>query len=193
MIRNAIVAVALATGACSMMPAQGMPMDHESMNGSMQMGKDGKPMPSPRKMAMADLGGTSIHISYGAPSLRGRKMLGGQDPYGKVWRLGANEATSFVTSGDVTIGGTRVPAGSYTLFALPEANQWTLIISKKTGEWGIPYPGESDDFARVPMQKGMSSGATEQMEIVFEKGNAKSTQMHVKWAADNYYVTISKM
>jgi hypothetical protein len=189
MLRNAIVAVALATGACSLMMAQDMPMDH----GSMQMGKDGKPIPSPRKMAMADLGGTSIHISYGAPSLRGRKMVGGKDPYGKEWRLGANEATSFETSGDLMVGGTHVPAGQYTLFALPEESKWTLIISKKTGEWGIPYPGAQYELARVPMQKAPASGSQEQMLIDFEKSSAKSTQLHVKWATDNYYVTISKM
>ncbi|GAA3755700.1 DUF2911 domain-containing protein [Terriglobus aquaticus] len=188
-MKNVVLAVALATGACCLIGAQDMQMAH----GSMKMDKDGKPIPSPRKMAMADLGGTSIHISYGAPSLRGRKMVGGQDPYGKEWRLGANEATSFETSGDLMVGGTHVPAGKYTLFALPEANKWTLIISKKTGEWGIPYPGAGDDLARVPMQKAPASGSLEQMLIDFEKSTAKSTQMHVKWATDNYYVTITKM
>jgi len=53
---------------------------------------------------------------------------------------------------DVRVGGKPVPAGSYTLFALPTADAWTLIISKQTGEWGIPYPGESYDFGRVPMK-----------------------------------------
>ena len=189
MMKKMMLAVALATGACTLLGAQGMQMDH----GAMQMGKDGKPIPSPRKMAMADLSGTTIHISYGAPSLRGRKMVGDHDPYGKEWRLGANEATSFETSGDVMVGGTHVPAGKYTLFALPEADKWTLIISKKTGEWGIPYPGQSDDLARVPMQKAPMGASQEQMLINFEKSTAKSTQMHVKWAKDNYFVTVSKM
>lgn len=188
-MKTILFAAALAASCCGMTYAQNMPMEH----GSMQMGKDGKPLPSPRKMAMADLGGTSIHISYGAPSLRGRKMIGDHDAYGKVWRLGANEATSFETSGDVMIGGTHVPAGKYTLFALPEADKWTLIISKKTGEWGIPYPGESDDLARVPMMKGNATGSKEQLELVFEKKTARSADLHVKWATDDYYVTISKM
>ena len=66
----------------------------------------------------------------------------------KPWRAGANEATTFVTTADLTVGGKTVPAGSYTLFAIPNADKpWTLIISKKTGEWGIPYPGEQFDFA----------------------------------------------
>ena len=188
-MKHVVFAAALAVGTCGLVHAQDMKMDH----GAMQMGKDGKPLPSPRKMAMVDLQGTTIHISYGAPSLRGRKMLGDKDPYGKVWRLGANEATSFETSGAVMVGGTNVPAGKYTLFALPTADSWTLVISKKTGEWGIPYPGEADDFARVPMMRVPMSTSQEQMNISFEKTSGASTQMHVKWANDNYFVTIKKM
>ena len=63
-------------------------------------------------------------------------------PYGQVWRTGANEATTLVTDTNVKIGDKDVPAGSYTIFTVPNADKWTLIISKKTGEWGIPYPGK---------------------------------------------------
>ena len=75
---------------------------------------------------------------------------------------------------------------------LPTADSWTLIISKKTGEWGIPYPGQQDDFARVPMTKASLPSPQERLSIDFEKTTSSTTQMHVKWDRDNYFVTIQK-
>ncbi|MGE5243302.1 MAG: DUF2911 domain-containing protein, partial [Betaproteobacteria bacterium] len=95
--------------------------------------------------------GKTIHVDYSSPRMRGRKIFGGLVPYGEIWRAGANEATTFVTTTDVTIGGKNVPAGSYTLFTIPQQNAWTLIVSRKTGEWGIPYPGASEDLLRTDM------------------------------------------
>ncbi len=183
-MKKFVLAAAMFAGCTSLMFAQ--------MDG-MHMPKDGKPIPSPRKMANLDLQGTKIDISYGAPSLRGRKMVGGQDPYGKEWRLGANEATSFKTTADVMIAGKHVPAGSYTLFALPTADKWTLIVSKATGEWGIPYPGADKDLVRVPMMKGTLPAPQEQMSIGFEKTAGGKTELHVKWDRDNVWVPITKM
>ncbi len=107
--------------------------------------QDKSKRPSPPATASIDLGGTKITIDYSSPRLKGRKVGGEVATFGQVWRLGANEATTFVTTGNVTVGGKAVPAGSYTIFALPGADKWTLIISKKTGEWGTDYPGESND------------------------------------------------
>ena len=90
------------------------------------------------------------------------------------------------------MNGTAVPAGSYTLFVLPTASTWTLIISKKTGEWGIPYPGQQYDFARVPMTRASLPSPQERMSINFEKTSALKTEMHVKWGTDNYSVTVQK-
>jgi hypothetical protein len=184
-MKNVFLAVALATGACSLVGAQDMQMDH----GSMKMDSK-ESRKSPHLRAMTDLHETMIHVSYGAPSLRGRKMVGGTDPYGKEWRLGADEATTFEVSTDVTVNGTKVPAGKYTLFVLPTASSWTLIISKKTGEWGIPYPGKEFELARIPMNKASLSAPQEQMSIDFEKTAGTKTEMHVKWDRDNYFVTI---
>ena len=100
--------------------------------------------PSPAASASCDLGGgKTITTAYSSPRLKGRKMIGEHEPYGKVWRNGANDATTFVTSTDLMVGGKAVPAGSYTLFVVPNPDKWTLIINKKTGEWGIPYKYES--------------------------------------------------
>ncbi len=90
--------------------------------------------------------GKTVHVDYSSPRMKGRKIFGDLVPYGKVWRAGANEATTFVTDTNLTVGGKDVPAGSYTLFTVPAQDKWTLVISKKTGEWGEPYPGEADRF-----------------------------------------------
>ena len=113
--------------------------------------------------------GRSIHIDYSSPRMRGRKIFGGLVPYGEVWRAGANEATTFVIDSDVNLGGKTVPHGHYTLFALPNPETWTLIISKQTGEWGVPYPGEQDDFIRVPMKVSKLSSPVENFTIAFDQ------------------------
>src|SRR5271155_4858127 len=96
--------------------------------------------------------GKTIHVDYSSPRAKGRKIFGGLVPYGEVWRAGANEATTFVTDTNLTIGDKNVPAGSYTIFAVPNPDKWTLIVNKKTGEWGIPYKYEADELARVSMK-----------------------------------------
>src|SRR5580692_2418057 len=109
--------------------------------------------PSPPASATCDLGGgKTIKTDYSSPRMKGRKIFGGLVPYGEVWRAGANDATTLVTDTNLNIGGKDVPAGSYTIFTLPNADKWVLIVSKKTGEWGIPYPGQGEDFARVDMR-----------------------------------------
>src|SRR5919204_3866664 len=91
--------------------------------------------------------GKKITIDYSRPSVKGRKIYGGLVPFGQVWRTGANESTTFVTDANLTIGGKDVPAGNYTMFTIPAEDKWTLIISKKTGEWGTDYP-EGQDLGR---------------------------------------------
>jgi hypothetical protein len=94
--------------------------------------------PSPTASAMCDLGeGKTVKTNYSSPRMKGRKIYGELVPFGQVWRAGANEATTFVTSSEVVVGGATVPAGSYTIFTVPAPDKWTLIINKKTGEWGF--------------------------------------------------------
>jgi hypothetical protein len=107
-----------------------------------------KTRPSPSASASCSFSdGKAIKTDYSSPRAKGRKIYGGLVPYGEVWRLGANDATTLVTTANLTAGGKDIPAGSYTLFAVPGQDKWTLVISKKTGEWGIPYP-EGEDLAR---------------------------------------------
>lgn len=94
-----------------------------------------------------------ISIDYGQPHLRGRKLhTGDLVPLDAVWRLGANQATGLETDVDLVIGGLQVPKGKYTLFTLPTAAGWKLIINKNTGQWGTAYAAEHD-LGRVDLRK----------------------------------------
>ncbi len=149
--------------------------------------------PSPPASASCDLGGgKTIKTDYSSPRLKGRKMIGGVEPYGKVWRAGANEATTFVTTADLMVGGSHVPAGSYTLFVIPNPDKWTLIINKKTGEWGIPYKYESDELARVDMKVSTTSSPIENFTIAFDKA-ASGCTLRMEWDTTKATVDISKM
>jgi hypothetical protein len=112
--------------------------------------------------------GKTITVNYSSPRMRGRKIFGDLVPFGEVWRAGADDATSFMTNVDVMVGGKSVPAGKYTLFTLPMPAKWTLIISKQTGEWGIPYPGEKYDFARMEMKISKLVSPLENFTISFD-------------------------
>jgi len=120
--------------------------------------------PSPPGTADLTLSGKKIMIEYSRPSMRGRKIYGGLVPYDQVWRTGANEATTFKTEADLSIAGTNVPKGAYTLYTLPSANGWKLIINKQTGQWGTEY-NESQDLARINMQVEQLSSPVEQFTI----------------------------
>jgi hypothetical protein len=147
--------------------------------------------PSPAASATCDLGGgKTIKTDYSSPRLRGRKMIGEHEPYGQVWRNGANEATTFVTSADLTVGGKSVPAGSYTLFVVPNPDKWTLIINKKTGEWGIPYKYESDELVRVDMTLSKVPSPVENFTIAYDKTGFGCT-LREEWDTTRATVEIS--
>ena len=157
--------------------------------GFAQMG-GGKP--SPAESATCDLGGgKTIKTDYSSPRMKGRKIFGELVPYGKVWRTGANEATTFVPSTDVTVGGKNVPAGKYTIFTIPNADKWTLVISKKTGEWGIPYPGQGEDFTRVDMRVSQLPSPVENFTIGFDQ-TGTTCVMHLDWETTRAAVDISE-
>jgi hypothetical protein len=127
----------------------------------------------PAKTACKFADSKMISVNYSSPRMRGRKIFGDLVPFGEVWRVGADDATSFVTTVDVTAGGKTIPAGRYTMFALPTPNKWTLILSKQIGEWGIPYPGAQFDFARMEMKVSQLPAALQNFTISFDaSGNA---------------------
>jgi hypothetical protein len=162
--------------------------DKPAMGGA----QDKAARPSPAANASCSLGdGATIKVDYSSPRAKGRKIFGGLVPYGEVWRLGANEATTFVTSADVTVGGTKLPAGSYTLFAVPNADGWKLVISKKTGEWGTKYAGPESDLARVDMKTSTLPSSLENFTITFDKTGPGCT-MRAEWEKTRASVEITK-
>jgi hypothetical protein len=141
-------------------------------------GQDKSSRPSPPAKAECKLEGKTLTIDYSSPRAKGRKIFGGLVPYGQVWRAGANEATTFTTTADITVGGTAVPAGKYTIFAVPDESKWALVISKKTGEWGTAYPGPDNDLARIDMKVSKTSAPVENFTIAFDqKGSACTLRM----------------
>ena len=142
-----------------------------------QQDKASRPSP-PAKAECKLSGGKSVTIDYSSPRAKGRKIMGGLVPYGQVWRAGANEATAMTVSSDITVGGTAVPAGKYTLFTVPGEDKWSLVISKKTGEWGTAYPGPDNDLARIDMKVSKTSAPVENFTIAFdEKGGGCTLRM----------------
>src|SRR6202030_2511071 len=125
-----------------------------------QQDKASRPSP-PAKAECKLAGGKTVTIDYSSPRAKGRKIFGALVPYGEIWRAGANEATTFVTTGDISVGGKPVPAGKYTIFTVPAEDKWTLVISKKTGEWGTAYPGPDNDLARIDMKASKTSAQVE--------------------------------
>ena len=109
-----------------------------------------KPLPSPRDSVSGDVAGSHIKIWYGSPSVKGRKIFGELEPYGKVYRAGANEATTFTTSKDIKVGGKTLPAGTYAFFVIPaEKGLWTVIFNKTAKQWGAYKYDQSKDQLRV--------------------------------------------
>src|SRR5271165_1906952 len=143
--------------------------------------QDANKRPSPPAQALCKFSdGKTIKSDYSSPRMKGRKIFGGLVPYGEVWRAGANDATTLVTDTNLNLGGKDVPAGSYTIFVLPNADKWVLIISKKTGEWGIPYPGAAEDFVRVDMTVSQLPSPTENFTIDFDQ-TGSTCAMHMDW------------
>lgn len=99
---------------------------------------------SPPATATGKVGDATITINYSSPSVKGRKIWGELVPYGQAWRAGANEATIFQTDKTITVEGKQLPAGNYSLFAIPGESEWQFIFNAEIGQWGIKRSGEAN-------------------------------------------------
>jgi len=115
---------------------------------------------------MTDTSALTVLIEYGQTHARGREVWGTLVPLDTVWRLGANPATHLISRVPLTIGGTRLPAGKYTLHLRPTASAGHLIVSDTTGVWGTPYIGAAKDRARIPLRSRNLSENIESLNIV---------------------------
>jgi hypothetical protein len=138
-----------------------------------------------------------IRIDYGQPHLRGRSLhTGNLVPLDSVWRLGANEATELETGVDLTIGGHLVPKGKYTLYALPTAAGWKLIVNKNTGQWGTDYKVEHD-LVRLDLRRRMLTAPIESLSIWLipsmqtqaQGGTPPSGELRIAWGTTELSTT----
>lgn len=145
---------------------------------------------SPHETTSRVVDGSRITITYGRPYMKGRQIWGGLVPYGKVWRTGADEATTLTTQKPIVIGGTTIPAGAYTLFTLPnEDGSAKLIINKQIGQWGIG-PGsydEKQDVARVDLKKETLDTPVEE----FTMAVTRDGQIKMSWDKTQYSVAFT--
>ncbi|GJQ20794.1 MAG: hypothetical protein HBSIN02_11490 [Bacteroidia bacterium] len=139
-----------------------------------------QPILSPRDSTEILIKGKKISINYGRPSMRGRVIMGGLVPYNKVWRTGANEATALETEADLQFGDVVLPKGSYTLYTLPSAGEWKLIINKQTGQWGTVYNPELD-FARLAMKKDSLKTPVEKFTMSFRRNGNDGAILVLEW------------
>ena len=124
---------------------------------------------SPHETVEYKVGGATVTITYGRPYLKGRTVET-LAPAGKVWRTGADEATTLKTDKALQIGTLAAPAGTYTLYTLPDTSGWQLIVNKLTGQWGTVYQ-QSDDLGRVPMTAGKLAAPAEQLVVAIVGSN----------------------
>jgi hypothetical protein len=171
----ALVSAALLVAVCVPLKAQGA----------------AAPLPSEAATASVTVAGGTIDIHYNTPHMRGRKIMGELVPYGKVWRTGANPATTLITSVPLKFGSLLVPAGTHTIYSLPSAETWQLIINNQTGQWGLTYD-QGQDLGRVPMKAKPMTAPQEVMSLSFENTTANSTELHVRWETTDRYVVITK-
>jgi len=149
------------------------------------------PLSPPGEASVKFDDGKTVTIKYSRPSMRGRKIYGELVPYGKVWRTGANAATSLTTDTALDIGGTSVPAGNYTLYTVPGEKSWQLIVNKQTGQWGTKYD-EGQDLARIPMKVSQLPSGLETFTISLDKSGAKSATLKLDWELTSATVNITE-
>lgn len=139
---------------------------------------------SPRETVSATIGGKKVTIEYSRPSVKGRDVWdanGSLAPFGKVWRTGADEATTITTEGDLMLGSLHVPAGTYALFTIPGDSEWTLIVNKVAKQWGAFKYDAAQDLGRVKMKAAKQDSATETFTIELNATTGANGVLKMTW------------
>ncbi|WP_338766923.1 DUF2911 domain-containing protein [Bernardetia sp. ABR2-2B] len=140
------------------------------------------PQPSPSAMVKQTVGLTDITIDYSSPAMRQREVWGGLVPYGEIWRTGANKATNITFSDEVSIKGTKIPAGTYALFTIPNEKEWTVIINKNSEQWGAGQYDEKEDVVRFMVTPMISPIIHERMMFTIEAMEDKQGEVSLWWS-----------
>ncbi len=143
--------------------------------------KEEKVRISPKAEVMQVVGFTEVRIIYSRPGVKGREIWGGLVPYNQVWRAGANEATKFIFSTDVLIEGKPLKAGSYSFFAIPGKNEWTLIFNKVADQWGAFEYNEAQDALRIKVKPEKNPHFQEWLTYSITKKSDYSAIISLEW------------
>lgn len=146
--------------------------------------------PSPLEVVTMKWEDTYVKITYSRPHKKNRNIFGELVPYGKVWRTGANEATELTTTKDIKLAGKEIPAGTYSLFTIPQKDKWTIILNSDLGQWGAYRYDESKDVIRfdVPTQK--LAATYEPFTIEFEQ-TASEVVLKMMWDQTGVIIPVS--
>ncbi len=139
------------------------------------------PQPSSQQSVSQEFGLGRVSVTYSRPNTKGRKIFGELEPYGTVWRTGANSATVVKFTDEVTFEGKKVAAGEYALFTIPGKDSWTVILNKGTDQWGAYTYKEADDVLRVTVKPVTTREKVESFTIQFNNVMATSAQMQLAW------------
>ena len=139
------------------------------------------PALSPNQSIEQEFSLSKINLNYSRPSARGRKVFGDVVPFGKIWRTGANKATTIKFGEDVTINGQAIKAGEYSLSTIPEENEWTIIINSNTNLWGASGYKQEEDVLRFKTKVNKLTSPIETFTIDFEDITTTSTNIVLKW------------
>jgi hypothetical protein len=139
------------------------------------------PAPSSTQNIKQTFGLASIDLSYSRPGIKGRKVFGDLVPFGKVWRTGANQATTLTFGDDVTIGGTKVPAGKYGLLSIPDKDKWTLIITKQLDVTSPAAYKAENDVVRVDVKPVKLKAPAETFTMQFMNVQPSSCELQILW------------
>ncbi len=149
------------------------------------------PMPSSGQTIIQDFGLGKVTLKYFRPDVKGRKIFGGLESYGAVWRTGANNATTIEFTDEVTIAGNKVPAGKYALFTIPEKGMWTIILNKTADQWGAYDYKKEDDLLRFTVIPMMTKENTETFTMQFSNVTPGSMNLNLMW--ENVAISIPMM
>ena len=136
--------------------------------------------PSQSGLVWQEVANTQIKVTYDRPVARGRDLFGGIVPFGEIWNPGANDATAISLTRDVTINGNSLPAGKYSLWAIPDPNRWTIIFNRQADVYHTPYPGEEDDALRF-MASPRRGAHMETLAFYFAAVEQKDAELRLHW------------
>ena len=139
--------------------------------------------PSPLDSISVELGGGTVKLCYGRPSARGRKVMGELVPFDQPWRLGANEATTINVPFAAQLAGVRVEPGTYTLYAIPGASKWQIVVNRGVQRWGVPIDNDvrARDVGAGTVSTESLGTPVETLTLKFAPAAGNATELVVEW------------